>query len=75
MADRDMSGHRAEGLLVEHLADQAKILEHQHLRAVGDRDPGGLLPAMLQCVEAVVGEFGDFLTGSPDAEDAAFFPG
>ena len=75
MADRHVSGHRPQGLLVEHLADQAEILEHQYLGTVGDRDPGGLLAAVLQCVEAVVGELGDFLTGSPDAEDAAFFPG
>jgi hypothetical protein len=29
---------------------------------------------VLQRVEAVVGELGDFLAGSPDAEDAALFP-
>ena len=75
VADRDMSGHRSESLFVEHLADQTQILEHQYLRAVGDCDPGGLLAAVLQRVEAVVGEFRDILAGRPDTEDAAFFPG
>ncbi len=75
MADGDVAGHGGQGLLVEHLADQAEILEHQHLGAVGDGDAGRFLPAVLQCVEAVVGEFGDFLAGSPDAEYAALFFG
>ena len=33
--------------------------------------PGRLLAAVLQRVEAEVGELGDFLAGGPDAEDAA----
>ena len=54
--------------------DQAEILEYQHLRAVSDGNSGGLLAAVLQRVQAVVREFGDFLAGSPDAEDATLFP-
>ena len=34
------------------------------------RDAGGLLAAVLQRVEAVVGELGHLFAGSPDAEDA-----
>ena len=41
------------------------------IRAVADRDASRFLPAVLQCVEPVVGELGDLLAGSPDAEDAA----
>ncbi len=73
--DRDVAFHGGQGLLVEHLADQAQVFEHQHLGAVGDGDPGSLLPAVLQCVEAVVGELGNVLAGCPDAEYAALFAG
>ena len=75
MPDGDVARHGGQGLLVEHLADQAEILEHQHLRAVGDRDTGGLLAAVLQRVQAVVGELGDILAGCPDSEYAALFAG
>ena len=75
MTDRDVSGHCGQRLLVEHLADQPEILEHQHLRSVRDGDTGRFLSAVLQCVEAVVGEFRDFFAGSPDAEDAALLAG
>ena len=73
MADGDMSRHRGESLLIAYLADQTEILEYQHLGTVGDRDTRRLLTAVLQRVQAVVGELGDFLAGSPDAEDAALF--
>ena len=75
MPDGDVALHRGQRLLVEDLADQPEILEHQHLRPVGDRDARGLLAAMLQRVEAEVGQFGDLLSGGPDAEYAAFFTG
>ena len=66
---------RAEVALVEDLRDQAHVLVDQDLRAVADRDAGRLLAAVLQRVEAEVGELGD-LGGRPgpprpDAEDAA----
>ena len=71
--DRDVALHRGQRLLVEYLADQAEILEHQHLRAVGDGDAGGLLAAVLQCVQAVIGELGHLFAGRPYAEYAALF--
>ena len=71
MADRHVSAHRLEGLLVEDLAHQSEILVDEHLLAVRDGDAGGLLAAVLQRVQAVVGELGDVLAGSPDTEDAA----
>ena len=37
---------------------------------VADRDPGRLLAAVLQGVEAEVGELGHLLAGGPDTEDA-----
>jgi len=47
MSDGDVTWHRCEGLLVEHLADQPEILEHQHLGAVGHRNAGSFLTTVL----------------------------
>ena len=73
--DGDVALHRGQRLLVEDLADQTEILEHQHLRSVGDGDARGLLAAMLQGVEAEVGQLGDLFPGGPDSEYTAFFAG
>ncbi|NKZ68474.1 hypothetical protein GTG23_30825 [Rhodococcus hoagii] len=73
VADGDVPRHGAQGLLVEHLADQTEVLEHQHLRAVGDGDTGGLLAAVLEGVEPVVRQLGNVLARRPDTEDAALF--
>ena len=75
MPDGDVALHGRQRLLVENLADQAEILEHQHLRPVCHGDAGGLLAAVLQGVQPVVGEFGDFFAGGPYAEYTAFFAG
>ncbi len=73
MPDGDVALHRGQCLLIEHLTDQAKVLEHQHLRAVGDGDTRRFLAAVLQRVQAVVGEFGNFFTRRPDTEHATLF--
>ena len=39
--------------------------------ALADRDAGRLLAAVLQRVDAEVGELGHFLVGGPDTEDPA----
>jgi hypothetical protein len=75
VADGDVARHGAQRLLVEHLADQAEVLEDQHLGSIGDGDAGGFLAAMLQRVQAVIGEFGDVLARGPDPEYTAFFTG
>ena len=69
--DRDGALQRLQRALVEDLRDQAHVLVDEDLVAVADRDAGGLLPAMLQRVEAEVGELRDLLAGGPDPEDAA----
>ena len=71
MADREVALERLEGGLVEDLGDQAHVLVDQDLAAVADRDAGRLLAAVLQGVEAEVGELGDVLARGPDPEDAA----
>ena len=52
-------------------ATSPRSLNTSTLRAVRDGDAGRLLAAVLQRVQAVVGELRDVLTGRPDAEDAA----
>ena len=73
MADRDVTLEGVQGLLVEHLGDQSEILEDHDLTAVRDGDAGRFLPAMLQRVQAVVRQLGDFLAGRPHPENATFF--
>ena len=75
VADGDVALHRGQCLLVEDLADQAEVLEHEHLRAVGDGDARRFLAAVLKRVQAVVGEFGDLFARRPDAEYATLFAG
>ncbi len=76
VADREVAAQRAEVALVEDLRDQAHVLVDQDLRAVAHRDAGRLLAAVLQRVEAEVGQLGDLglgagAVGGPDAEDPA----
>ena len=61
-----------QGFVVEHLGDQAHILVNEDRAPVGDGDSGGLLAAMLERVEPVVGELGDRLARREYAEHAAF---
>ena len=61
--------------LVEDLRDQAHVLVDDDPVAVADRYPGRLLAAVLERVQAEVGELGDFLVRGPDAEHAAGVPG
>ena len=75
VADGDVALHGGQGLLIEDLADQAEVLEHKHLRAIGDSDACRLLAAVLKRVQAVVAEFGDVFTRRPDAEYATLFAG
>ncbi len=75
MPDGNVALHGGQRLLVEDLAHQPQVLEDQYLGAVGDGDAGSFLSAVLQRVQAVVGELGDFLAGGPHSEYAALFAG
>ncbi|BBX21106.1 hypothetical protein MTER_05170 [Mycolicibacter terrae] len=75
MSDRHVTRHRRQRLLLEHLADQAEVLEHQYLGAVADRDAGGFLTAVLQRIQAEISEFRYFFAGGPYTEYAALFAG
>ena len=58
-------------LLVEHLRDQPHLLPHADVLTIADGDPRGLLPAMLQRVQAEVRQVRDVLARMEHAEDAA----
>ncbi len=70
VADGVLAGEAREHALVEDLRDEAQVLDHGDLALVRDRDAGALLAAVLQGVEAEVGEAGDVVPGGEDAEDA-----
>ena len=75
MADGDVPVQRVEHGLVEDLGDQAHVLVDHDPGAVADRDARRLLAAVLERVQAVVGELGHILARRPDAEDPAGIPG
>src|SRR5207344_3196670 len=68
VADGEVALERGDATLVEHLGDEAHVLRHGDGLAVAHRDAGRLLTAVLQCVEAQVGEVGDVLAGGIHAE-------
>ena len=70
VADREVAAQAAQGRLVEDLADQPEVLVDDHRGAVGHRDAGRLLAAVLQGVQAEIGQLRDLLPGRPDTEDA-----
>ena len=72
MTDRDLAAERAQLLLVEDLVDETEVAQgHDVPAAICGGDAGGLLPAVLQCVQREVGEPRDFVAGSVDPEHAA----
>ena len=71
VADREVSAQGGQRALVEDLGHQPHVLVDEEALAVGRRDAGRLLPAVLEGVEAVVGELGDVLAGGPHPEDPA----
>ena len=71
MADREMTFERREPALVEHLRDEAHVLDDGDRLAVAHRDAGRLLAAVLQRVEPEIGVVRNRLAGRVDAEDAA----
>jgi uncharacterized repeat protein (TIGR01451 family) len=72
VADRHVALQRAQLLLVEDLGDEAGVAHRRDVAALAGGDPGRLLTAVLQRVEAEVGEAGDVVAGRVYAEDAAF---
>ena len=69
MPDGQVSvAQRVKCCLIEDLGDQTHVFEDHDLGALADRNPGGLLPPMLQRVEAEIGELCYLFMGCPDAK-------
>ena len=71
VADRHVALQRLQLLLVEDLGDEARVAHGGDVAALAGGDPGRLLAAVLERVEAEVGETGDVVPGCVYAEDAA----
>ena len=70
-----LPGQRLQDLLLEHLRDQAHVLVDDQPGAVGDRDAGRLLPAVLQREQGEEGEAGDIHLRGVDGEHPALVVG
>ncbi len=71
VADRELAVEAGQAPLVEHLRDQAEVAKRCQPALLADRDSGRLLAAVLQCVQAEVGEACDIASRRANAEDAA----
>src|SRR5262249_8313592 len=71
VADRHVALQRLQLLLVEDLGDESRVAQSGDVAALAGGDPGRLLAAVLECVEAEVGQPGDVMAGRVYAEDAA----
>ena len=70
VAHRALAGERPQLRLVEHLRDEAEVAHGHDVAVLGGRDAGRLLAAVLECVQAEVGETGDVGVRRVHAEDA-----
>src|SRR3954467_3159209 len=69
-ADGEVAAQAAQRRFVEDLADQPQVLVDDDRGPVGHGDAGRLLAAVLERVQAEVGELRDLLPRCPHAEDA-----
>ena len=71
MADGEIAAQGIKTRLGEHLRDEPHVLVDEDLGAIAHGNPCGLLPAVLECIEAEVGQLRHVVTRSPDPEDSA----
>src|SRR2546421_5164386 len=67
----EVAGEAIERQLVKGLGNQSDVLVHPQASPVAGRDAGAFLAAMLQRVEAEIGEVRHLFPGRIDAEEAA----
>ena len=72
VADRHVALQRPQLLLVEDLGDEAELAQRGDVAALAGGDARRLLPAVLERVEAEVGEAGDVAAGGEYAKNPAF---
>lgn len=66
-----MSLERFKSCLVENLRNQAHVFVDDDVVTVTDGNARRFLSAVLQRIQTVVGEFGNFVTRSPHSKDPA----
>ncbi len=71
VADRHVALQGPQLLLVKDLRDQPRVAQGGDVASLTGRDPGRLLAAVLQRIEAEVGESGDVVPWREHAKDAA----
>jgi hypothetical protein len=69
-----VSPERIEHRFIEDLRDEAHVLVDHDPGTITDRDARRFLAAVLERVQAVVGELGHVLPGGPDPENPAGVP-
>ena len=72
MTDGEFAGQLAQHVFGKDFGDQAHALDIAEVVAVGGSDAGGLLPPVLQGVEAQIDLAGSFRVAI-DGHDTAFF--
>ena len=70
MSDGRMPRQLRQRLAVEDIGDVPHLLRHTHDAAIGDRDAGAFLTAVLQRVQTEIGHVRGLVV-SEDPEDAA----
>ncbi len=73
VADGQASGHTRQRFIIEDVGHQPHGFVEQNALPIRGGDPGGFLAAMLQSVQAQIGQGGG-LGVAPDGDHAAFFP-
>src|SRR4051812_32178082 len=67
VAHREVTLKGLKCTLVEYLGNQAHVFEYQDVLAIRRGDTGALLAAVLERVEAKIGQLGDLLAGGVHA--------
>ena len=63
VADRQITRHPSQNVLIKHLAHQAHIFVQEHFVLVKDSDTSGFLAAVLQGVKTEIRQIGNRLLG------------
>src|SRR6266568_850596 len=73
VTEREVPSETLQCVGVEGLRHQAHVLVHAQDMTVAGRNPGALLPAVLQGIKAEIGQVGNVLAAGVDAEQTAGF--
>jgi hypothetical protein len=75
VSNGEVTAQVGDALFIEDLRHQPNALIAVEVNSVGDRNPGALLPAMLQGEKPEKSDAGDLLSWGIDSEDSALLFG